>query len=185
MRFSEKKQLAGDSGFWQGTQVSGRDEGFWQGTKAFYLLSSNRGFWNHTRQCTFLQQRILKSYQAIHFLIATGFWNHTRQYTFLQQRVLKSFQAIYFLIATGFWNHSRQYTYLWWRILKSYQAIYILMVQDPGSDSADWHVSSINSFLLKRNTEYTSRQLRKSLFLLRAKRFLMLRVPDLGYFRIS
>ena len=28
------------------------------------------------------------------------------------------------------------------------------MVQDPGSDSADWHVSSINSFLLKRNTEY-------------------------------
>ena len=61
-----------------------------------YIHSYDKGFWNHTRQYTFVRQRILKSYQAIYILIVKdpeiipgnilsynrGSWNHTRQYTF-------------------------------------------------------------------------------------------------------
>ena len=62
-------------------------------------------------------------------------WKHTRQYTFLSQRILKAYKAIYFLMTEdpeiipdnilckdiGSWNHTRQYTFSGSRILKSYR----------------------------------------------------------------
>ncbi len=64
-----------------------------QGQKDIH--SYERGSWNHTRQYTFLSHRILKSYQAICFLITQD--PESQAYTFWWQRIPKSYQAIYFL----------------------------------------------------------------------------------------
>ena len=113
------------------------------------IHSRDRGSWNHTRQDTFLWQRISKSHQAVYsdrgcWPCRAGWCLAGLDFDPVWKGWQASYKAIYIFMTEdleiipgsihfydrGSWNHTRQYTFLWWRILKSCQAIYILMTED-------------------------------------------------------